>query len=361
MAALAQSKRSYEAKHALIAQIEAENAARTEQFNAIDSILTSALDAPPFRVADLSRPAEHPPFDPGDLDKPTPKPGLRTAPPEPIYEAPPTLQGISKLFGKKQHLEAEEAAKAKWRQEHAAWSKTTKETIPADNRKLMEAHEAAEIRRVARLAAARAEYDKQCAARERRARDDAKRVEERAALVARNDADAVREFVDVILENSRYPTGFEGSFDSTYDAESREATVNLYVPDPASLPKIKAERLISSSGELRKTVCSQTEQRTRYNNAMAAVALRVLHELFRAEPSGIIETVSLMVGTETIDPATGQDTLFRFIAVAAAREDLLQLNLRQVDPAQTLAHLGAVVSKNAFALKPISDERGIRK
>jgi restriction system protein len=361
MAALEASRRSFDARQALIAKIEAENAARTKQFKEIDSILATALDAPPFRVADLSTPAEHPPFDPGGLDRPTPKPKLQAAPPKPVYKAPPAPQGLSKLFGKKQHLEAEEAAKAKWREEHVAWTKATEETIPAHNRKLMEAHEAAEKERLDRLAAARAEYDEQCAAREERARDDAKRVEEFAALVANNDADSVQEFVNVILENSWYPEGFEGSFDATYDAESREATVNQYVPEPGHLPKVKAERLIASSGDLRETLCSQTEQRTRYNNAMAAVALRVLHELFSAEPSGVIETVSLVVGTETIDPATGQNKLFRFVAVAAARDDLLQLNLRQADPTQALAHLGAVVSKNAFALKPISDERGVRK
>jgi restriction system protein len=226
MAAIEASKRSYDARHALIAQIDAENAARTEQLNAIDSILTSGLDAPPFRVADLSTPAEHPPFDPGDLDKPTPKPGLRTAPAEPIYLAPPAPQGLSKLFGKKQHLEAEEAAKAKWRQEHAAWSKTAKETVPAHNRTLMEEHEAAERERVRRLASARAEYDEQCATREKRARDDAKRVKELAALVASNDAGAVKEFVDAIVENCRFPNGFEDSFDATYDVESHEATVS---------------------------------------------------------------------------------------------------------------------------------------
>jgi restriction system protein len=361
MADLEASRRSYDAKQRLLKQIEVENAAFTAQFNEIDSVLISALDAPPFRVADLSVPAVHPPFDPGDLDKMTPKPVYQATPPEPVYQAPVAPQGLSKLFGKKQYLEAEEAAKAKWRQDHAAWTKMAKETVPAHNRKLQAAHEAAEKERISRLADARSEYEKQCAEREERARDDAKRVEEAAILVAGNDQQAVSEFVDAILENSRFPTAFEGSFDASYDAETREATVNLYVPDPGSLPKIKSQRLIASTGELRESICSQTEQKARYNNFVAAVTLRVLHELFRAEPSGVIETVSLVVGTETVDPATGQDRAFRFVGAAASRDDFLQFNLRHVEPAQTLAHLGAVVSKNAFALKPINDERGIRK
>ncbi len=360
MAALEVSQRAYEARLTLQQRVDAENAARSAQFAAIDSILAAAVDAQPFRIADFITPAEHPPFDPGGLDKPTPKPKRQAAPPEPVYEAPPPLSGLSKMFGKKQHLEAEEAAKAKWRDEHAAWTKLTTKTIPARNRAAEAQHEADENERRARLAEARAKYDEECAEREETALANTKSLEEFAARVKRNDAAAVQEFIDGILESSHFPDAFQGSFETAYDNESHEATVNLYVPAPDSMPKIKSQK-VTSTNELRDTVCSQTEQRNRYNNAVAATAIRVLHQLFSAEPAGIIETVSLMVGTETIDPATGQEKLFRFVAAAAAREDFAQLNLSNVEPSQTLIHLGAVVSKNAFALKPISDIRGIRK
>jgi restriction system protein len=94
---------------------------------------------------------------------------------------------------------------------------------------------------------------------------------------------------------------------------------------------------------------------------VAAAAVRAFHELFAGVPAGVVETASVTVGTETVDPATGQVKLFRFVEAAAAREDLLQYNLSQVEPVQTLGHMGAVVSKNAFALKQVSNVRGIRK
>lgn len=103
MAALEVSQRAYEARLTLQQRVDAENAARSAQFAAIDSILAAAVDAQPFRIADFITPAEHPPFDPGGLDKPTPKPKRQAAPPEPVYEAPPPLSGLSKMFGKKQH------------------------------------------------------------------------------------------------------------------------------------------------------------------------------------------------------------------------------------------------------------------
>jgi len=38
------------------------------------------------------------------------------------------------------------------------------------------------------------------------------------------------------------------------------------------------------------------------------VALRSFHEVFEADRRGLIRSISLEVGTETIDPATGVET-----------------------------------------------------
>jgi restriction system protein len=66
------------------------------------------------------------------------------------------------------------------------------------------------------------------------------------------------------------------------------------------------------------------------------------------------------VQTETVNPATGLVEAFPFVAAAADRQEFSQYDLRNVDPAQTLAHMRSQVSKNAFGLKPISSARGIR-
>jgi restriction system protein len=66
------------------------------------------------------------------------------------------------------------------------------------------------------------------------------------------------------------------------------------------------------------------------------------------------------VQTETANPATGLVEVFPLVAAAADREEFSKFDLRNVDPAQTLAHMRSQVSKNAFGLRPISTARGIR-
>jgi restriction system protein len=343
------------------ADFDASNVAAAERLSEIDRLLQNALARTPFRIEQLAKPALHPPFDGGDLARPLEKPALVAAPPEPIYQPPPQPQGLAKIFNKRQFAEAEQAARAKWQQDHAAWATYVEQTLPAHNQHVAEQYEAGERDRRQRLDAAHATYKRECEAREEAAKADREHVEKVKVGVANNEPDAVVELIGAIFENSPYPAGFSGSFEVDYDAESREATITLYVPDPGSMPTVKAYKRLVTTGEVREVLCTQAEQRHRYNTAVAAAAVRAFHELFTAVPAGVVETASVAVGTETVDPATGQVKLFRFVEAAAAREDLLQYNLSQVEPVQTLVHMGAVVSKNAFGLKPISDVRGIRK
>ena len=89
------------------------------------------------------------------------------------------------------------------------------------------------------------------------------------------------------------------------------------------------------------------------------VALRSLHEVFESDRRGMIKTISLEVGSETIEPATGQQKFILFVATGAEREEFLSFNLSAVDPAATLSLLGASISKNPFGLVATSST-GVR-
>ena len=90
------------------------------------------------------------------------------------------------------------------------------------------------------------------------------------------------------------------------------------------------------------------------------MALRSFHEVFESDRRGLIQTISLEVGTNTVDPATGKRVYVPFVIAAAERQAFLAFDLSAVVPALTLDHLGAAVSKNPFGL--VSAERaGVRR
>ena len=203
-------------------------------------------------------------------------------------------------------------------------------------------------------------YEAECAERERSVADTNEQLEVLKHSLAADDPKAINEYVGIVLGNSAYPEAFQVDYEFEFDSELGELTVTVIVPPPSAVPNVKAFKYVAASDETRETQCSQKEQRDRYNNAVAAVAIRTFHEVFESDRDGRIRTISLTVQTETADPATGLNDTFSFVAAAADRDEFSKFDLRNVDPAQTLAHMRSQVSKNAHGLKPISTARGIR-
>jgi restriction system protein len=259
-------------------------------------------------------------------------------------------------------MHAEVAAKAHtdWVHQQQRWAHHVNHVLPARNAKALEDYAAAEEQRARLLADAVTAYKAACAERERDAAETNERLEQFKRSLAAGDPGAINEYVGIVLGNSVYPEAFEGDYEFEFDSELGELTVTVVIPPPSAVPSVRAYKYIEKTGEIRETPCTQKEQRDRYNGAVAAVAIRTFHEVFESDRDGRIQTISLTVQTETLNPATGLNEVFALVAAAADREDFAKYDLRNVDPAQTLVHMRALVSKNAFGLKPISTARGIR-
>ena len=126
------------------------------------------------------------------------------------------------------------------------------------------------------------------------------------------------------------------------------------------MPSIRQFKYVKARDEVTETALSQKEQRERYANAVAQVALRTWHEIFEADRAGRIQTISLTVATQAIDPGTGHMTEVPLITVASDRATFEHLDLSNIVPAATLAHLKAAVSKNPFGLVAIDLSKGVR-
>jgi restriction system protein len=343
------------------AEAESRTAQAVDALKQIDSILASTLDVDDYVDIDsLKQTVQHPPFGHDDLKTPLPPPKLEQPPPEPQYVAPPAPTGLSKVFHKQMHAEVAAKAHAAWVAQHQRWAHHANHVLPARNAKLLADHADAEEQRAANLAAALAEYRSACAERERAVVATNEKLEELKKTLAVNDPAAINEYVGIVLGNSAYPEAFQVEHEYQFDCELGELTVAVIVPPPSSMPTGKAYKYVAASNEIRETSCSQKEQKDRYNAAVAAVAIRTFHEVFESDREGRIQTISLTVQTETVNPATGLVEAFSLVAAAADREEFSRYDLRNVDPTQTLTYMRALVSKNAFGLKPISTAPGIR-
>jgi restriction system protein len=344
----------------MLADVQERNQQLAEVYEDIDTLLEATLsrddhvDLNTLRVA-----VTHPPFDRGDLEVQTAEPRPIPNPPEPVLSLPEPPRGLASLFGKKKHAEAVESATRAHEQARVEWEAKCRQA-EARRQKARTGHAESEEKRVTALQRERARYAKECEDREADATARNRELDELIANLGYGTADAVQEYVSIVLSNSVYPEHFQVIHEFEFEQSTAELRLRVLVPGPSEISDIKAYKYSKASDEITSTTLSQKECRERYASAVHQVALRSFHEVFESDRRGLIQTISLEVGTNTVDPATGKRVYVPFVIAAAERQAFLAFDLSAVVPALTLDHLGAAVSKNPFGL--VSAERsGVRR
>jgi restriction system protein len=264
------------------------------------------------------------------------------------------------LLGRKKRLEEAQAqAEAHFDGAMTAYRERMEE-LPGLRESAMASHAMAEAERQQALGEARARYAEECRAREEAVAEANAELDSLIANLGYGTVDAVQEYVAIVLANSSYPEHFPVDHHASFDPETAELQLSVRIPPPDQVPTTKHFKYVKSKDQITETAQSQKASKDRYLGAVQAVALRSLHEMFEADRRGLIQTISLTVGTDTIDPALGTPALLMFAAVGAERESFLEIELAAIEPSATLDHLGAVVSKNPHGLVTI-DPAGVRR
>jgi restriction system protein len=326
----------------------------------LDSLLAATLDVDDYvDLETLKRTASHPPFDRTDLMQSVPSPPPIVDPEAPIYVPPPEPNWFWRLFGTARY----ERAVSRAQMEHQLVLKNWKDEVERNairRKRAQVEHINAEQNRLNALAVEKSRYEAECATRRAEVEAHNGEIAKFISELSYGVPAAVQEYVGIVLSNSIYPDHFQLEHRFLFEPSDAELKLRVLVPGPDKISDIKAHKYAKSTDEITASQLTQRERKDRYSDAVNKVALRALHEIFEADRRAIIQTISLEVGTETIDPATGQQTYVSFVAVAAERSSFLKINLANVVPAATLQHLGASLSKNPFGLVA-ANATGVRR
>ena len=353
-----------DAREAHVAAMEAEiierNGKLEQIYEEIDSLLASTLKVDDYvDLKSLHVEVTHQPFDRTDLEVPIPQSNRIPDPKEPVLVVPDPPSGLFSIFSKKKYAEAVENTQRAHEQAVIEWHTACRD-VQVRRQKAEEVRARDEARRLEALKSELERYAKECAAQESEAADRNGRLDELITNLAYGTADAIHEYVSIVLSNSVYPDHFQVAHEFEFDPSTAELHLRVLVAGPSEIPEIKSYKYMKATDEITSTSLSQRECRDRYASAIHQVALRSFHEVFESDRRGLIKTISLEVGTNTIDPATGQQTYVPFVIAAAERETFLAFNLSAVVPALSLGRLGAAVSKNPYSL--VAAERsGVRR
>lgn len=215
----------------------------------------------------------------------------------------------------------------------------------------------AEAEKQSRLAKLKEEYEQKKAlfvavVQRKNAEIDAFREEYLA-----KEPDAVVGYCEMVLMRSEYPSeGFPQKFRVGYGPDSAELVVEYDLPEVSAIPKEAEYRYVKSKDAIESKDRKASEIKQLYQDIVASIALRTIHELFEADQAGAVAVVTFNGMIDTHDPANGREIRVPVVSVRAPKSEFLELRLDKVDKVACLRNLGAQLSNRPDelqAIKPI--------
>lgn len=168
------------------------------------------------------------------------------------------------------------------------------------------------------------------------------------------EREAVRTYVEAVLDESIYPDWFPREYDIYYDPETKVAIVDSRLPAPVDLPTAKGVTYVQARDEFTEKAIPVRDRERLYDSAIYQVALRTLHECFKATPNGVLESVVFNGYVRTKDAATGKRIRPCILSIQAQRSEFSPIDLASVDPKECVRKLRGVGSSKLHALAPIA-------
>ena len=167
------------------------------------------------------------------------------------------------------------------------------------------------------------------------------------------DADAIVEYCEMVLNNSKYPDSFPKNFELEYNPENGILIIEYQLPSLEVFPTVKEVKYVASRNELKEYHISKSKLSQMYNECLYKIALRTIHEIFEADKADAIEIVSLNGWVRTINKATGREVNNCILSLQVKKEDFLEIDLSQVDPRLCFMSLKGVAAPNLSQLIPV--------
>ena len=168
------------------------------------------------------------------------------------------------------------------------------------------------------------------------------------------DADAIVDYCDMVLANSKYPDCFSQDWNLNYQADTEILVIDYSLPSVDDLPTAKAIKYVATRDEFVESTISTSELNKLYDSVIYQVALRTIHELFEADVVIALSSIVFNGWVNFIEKSTGRDSNACIISVQAGKDEFMAINLERVEPKACFTLLKGVGSSKLHGLTPIA-------
>ena len=189
-------------------------------------------------------------------------------------------------------------------------------------------------------------------------------VDEFERAYRQGNREAVIAYASMVLERSVYPESFAHEFQVTYSSESKELVIEFDLPTPDIVPLVAEYKYVKARNAIDSKARKQAEIKELYQDVIAAIALRTIHEVLESDQGNHVEVVTFNGFVQTVDPTTGRDIRPCLVSVRTTKERFEDIDLSRIDKRACLRNLGAHVSSRPderVAVRPIVEFNMIDK
>jgi restriction system protein len=187
------------------------------------------------------------------------------------------------------------------------------------------------------------------------------KVENLKELYFKCDTNAVLEYCELVLNNSKYRDSFPKDFELEYNGENRMLIVEYTLPAPEHLPRLLEVKYLAAKNELKQSYISDTQFSKMYDSAIYNICIRTLHELFEADKAHAVDILVFNGWVETINKATGKKSNNCIISIQTRKEEFMEIELGNVDPKSCFKNLKGVGSSKLSGITAIQPLMQINK
>jgi restriction system protein len=221
------------------------------------------------------------------------------------------------------------------------------------------AYQQAEERKRSAIATLRSAYDIKKLAFDASIAEQIGEIDRFKSAYFSREAEAFVSYNEMVLTRSEYPTDdFTQQFRIAYDPVAKMLAIEYDFPLLTVVPVEAEYKYVKTRDAIDSKLRKSSEIKLIYQQLLAEMSLRTIHEVFEADQAGGIDVLAFTGMVDTCDPATGLDIRVPVISVRATKSEFLQINLKRADPIPCLRSLGAHVSSRPdelLAVKPIVD------
>ncbi len=210
-----------------------------------------------------------------------------------------------------------------------------------------------EDERIAKLHELRTKYEAEKKTHETNIAQRNSQVDDLQRDYVNGEVSAVVTYNAMVLERSLYPDGFPQQFRLAYKPDSKELIIEYELPRISIIPIVSEYEYVKSKDTVKEKPCKPAAVKLLYQDVIAGLTLRTIHEVFEADQGNHLELVVFNGFVRSVDPATGKDIQPHLISVRVSKERFQDLDLARVDKRTCLRNLGAQVSPQPDSLQPI--------